>query len=198
MPTCKLATIATGKSAKHLPGEAGIWLFILGDMMVFSLFFVTFMYYRGQELALFRHSHTYLNQYFGALNTFLMLSSSLFVATAIHAARKSLIRVTPTCFVLGCLCGVGFVLNKAFEYSEMIHQGFTLGTNDFFMYYYVFTGIHLMHVLIGIGVLLLAACYSWSGVFTPTKVRNLESGASFWHVVDLLWIVLFALLYLIN
>ena len=193
-----LASKTPGKPERHLPGEAGIWLFIFGDMMVFSLFFVTFMYYRGHELALFQESQTHLSQFFGALNTFFMLSSSWFVAMAVKAGRMKLGKVTPILFIMGFLCGAGFVVDKFFEYGEKIHHGITLNTNDFFMYYYMFTGIHFMHVLIGMGVLAFMARYTWSGEFDAKKMANIESGASFWHVVDLLWIVLFALLYLIK
>ena len=196
MSTSAIANPA--KSARHLPGEPGIWLFIFGDMMVFSLFFVTFMYYRGQELTLFQESQHHLSQFFGALNTFFMLSSSWFVAMAVQASRLNLRKTTTALFIMGALCCVGFGIDKVFEYGDKIRHGITLNTNDFFMYYYMFTGIHMMHVIIGMGVLIFAAIYSSSGNFTPNKIKNLESSASFWHVVDLLWIVLFALLYLVH
>jgi nitric oxide reductase NorE protein len=185
-------------TSRHLPGEAGIWLFIFGDMMVFSLFFLTFMYYRGHELELFRESSHKLSQFFGALNTFFMLSSSWFVAMAVQASRRQMRGATTALFLMGFLCGVGFLVNKVFEYGDKISHGITLNTNDFFMYYYMLTGIHMMHVTIGMGVLLFAAKYAWGGNLDARKVRNLESSASVWHVVDLLWIVLFALLYLIR
>lgn len=182
--------------ARHMPGEPGIWVFIFGDMMVFTLFFVTFAWYRGENMDLFAASHALLNQVFGVINTFLMLSSSWFVATAVRMARENRPRLVVAGFGGAFLCGIGFVVSKVFEYGEKIRAGITPATNDFFMYYYVFTGIHLMHVLIGMGVLAFMAAYARSGAFDTHKVRNLESGASFWHVVDLLWIVLFALLYL--
>lgn len=87
---------------------------------------------------------------------------------------------------------------KFFEYSPKLHAGITISTNDFFMLYFVYTGIHLIHVVIGTGVLITLAVYVRSGGIDAIKVRNLESGASFWHLVDLLWIVLFALLYLVH
>lgn len=182
----------------HVPGELGVWMFIVGDLIVFSLFFVTFLYYRGLEVDLFTTSQTHLNQTFGAINTFFMLTSSWFVASAVHAARHRMGKVTPICFLLAMACGVGFAIVKVLEYGEKISAGITLTTNNFFMYYYMFTGIHFVHVLIGMAVLAFLTRMSWSGQFDATRIRNLESGASFWHLVDLLWIVLFALIYLVK
>lgn len=183
---------------RRMPGEEGVWVLIIGDLMVFSLFFATFLYYRGQNVPLFAASQTHLNQSFGALNTLFMLSSSWFVALAVHAARRSLGKATPVCFMLAFLCGLGFGVVKFFEYGAKVRAGITITTNDFYMCYYIFTGIHFMHVLIGMGVLAIMTRYSWASAFEPKTIRNLESGASFWHLVDLLWIVLFALLYLVK
>jgi len=190
--------VAASPHARRIPGEAGIWVFIFGDMLVFSLFFLTFVYYRGQDPELFHRSQGALNQVLGALNTVLMLTSSWCVATGVALARRGWHRAVARCFGLAFLCGLGFVVIKYFEYSEKIHAGVTLTTNDFFMYYYMFTGIHLMHVLIGMGVLAFMTRYAAAGGIDARKMVHIESGASFWHVVDLLWIVLFALLYLLG
>jgi nitric oxide reductase NorE protein len=183
---------------RRMPGEEGIWIFIFGDMLVFSLFFATFLYYRGENVALFTESQTHLNQFYGILNTFFMLTSSWFVASALHAARQNRGKVTPICFMLAILCCVGFGVVKVLEYGEKIRVGITLTTNDFYMCYYMFTGIHFLHVIIGTGVLAYLTRISWVGNCDTRTIRNLESGGSFWHVVDLLWIVLFALFYLVK
>jgi len=182
----------------HIPGEPGIWILICGDLLVFSLFFGVFLYSRSQSVEIFRAAQSHLNQAFGALNTLLMLSSSWFVALGVRAARQSLGRSSPRFFAFALLCGAAFVVVKVFEYGEKLRAGITLLTNDFFMYYFVFTGIHLLHVVIGMGVLSALALYSRSGGFTAGKIRNLETGASFWHLVDVLWIVLFPILYLVR
>jgi nitric oxide reductase NorE protein len=184
-------------ATRHLPGEPGVWVFILGDMLIFAVFFLVFIYYRSHDVPLFRQSQAALNQGYGAFNTFLMLSSSWFVALAVQAARSHRAVLSARLFALAFGCGVGFVVVKFFEYSEKIRAGLTLTSNDFFMYYFVFTGIHLMHVLIGMGVLILLWTTVRRGV-DAKSVNILESGASFWHLVDILWIVLFALLYLIK
>ena len=87
---------------------------------------------------------------------------------------------------------------KFFEYQEKIDAGIMLTTNDFYMYYYMFTGLHLMHVLIGMGVLAFMWNVTRTGDLGEKIINTLESGASFWHMVDILWIVLFALLYLMR
>ena len=186
------------ESEFHIPGEPGIWILICGDLLIFSLFFGVFLHSRSQNVEIFRAAQSHLNQAFGALNTLLMLSSSWLVALGVRAARQSLGIWSPLLFTLALICGAGFVVVKVFEYGEKIRAGITLLTNDFFMYYFVFTGIHLLHVLIGMGVLSALALYSRSGGFNAGKIRNLESGASFWHLVDVLWIVLFPLLYLVR
>lgn len=181
----------------HLPGESGVWVFILGDMLMFAAFFIVFMFYRSEDVALYVKSQLTLNQHLGALNTFFMLTSSWCVAVAVEAARGARPRGAQGWLLAAMSCALGFVIVKFFEYREKILAGFTLTSNDFFMYYYMLTGLHLMHVLLGLGVL----AYLWQCLRTPagdTTLRTLESGASFWHMVDILWIVLFALLYLVR
>lgn len=182
----------------HVPGEEGIWLFIAGDLIAFSVLFILFLHYRSSQFDVFTQAHALLNQTWGLINTLLMLSSSWFVALAVKAARLQMDKVPARCFALALLCGAGFVAVKFFEYGEKIRADLTLTTNDFFMLYYAYTGIHLVHVLIGMGVLTTLMVYSRSGNFLAEKIRHLETGASFWHLVDLLWIALFALLYLIG
>ena len=134
----------------HVPGEEGVWVFIGGDLIVFAVFFVTYALARQQELALFESSQALLDRRLGLLNTLLLLTSSFFVAQAVAAVRRGDDRARR--LLLGAiLLGNGFVVVKAFEYSAKIAQGFTLNSNSFSIYYYMFTGIHLVHVLIGSG-----------------------------------------------
>jgi len=185
-------------AVRRLPGEAGIWVFIAGDLAIFSLFFLTYLYYRGDDVALFFASQQQLSLTFGTINTVLMLTSSWFVASAVHGVRRSQQGVARVCLLLAIACGAGFGVVKVFEYGEKIRAGLTLNSNDFYIYYYMLTGIHLLHVLIGTGVLIYLYRVVGSGCRDAVAIRNLESGASFWHVVDVLWIVLFALLYLVR
>jgi nitric oxide reductase NorE protein len=184
------------QTKKHVPGEAGIWVLIIGDLMIFTLFFLTFIYYRHAEPALFAASQAKVNVHFGLTNTILLLTSSLLVASGVQGVRAG----RPGAwgfFIGGGVCGLGFVVIKAFEYGQKISAGINLNSNDFFMLYFVFTGIHLVHVLLGIGVLtLLTVTARRPGA--AGKMVLIESGAVFWHLVDLLWLVLFALFYLMR
>jgi nitric oxide reductase NorE protein len=180
----------------HVPGESGIWIMIFGDMMVFSLMFVAFMLGRREQTALFAMSRLHLNQTDGLVNTFLMLSSSWCVASAVHAVRAARQRAAGLYLRLALGCGLGFCAVKVLEYAEKFRAGIAINSNDFYMYYFVFTGIHLLHVLIGMGVLIFMLRIAAADV-DAKRLGYLESGASFWHLVDLLWIALFALLYLL-
>lgn len=188
-----------GSKITHIPGETGIWVVIVGDMLVFGLMFLTFMYYRRDELTLFRLSQSHLNQTLGLANTLLMITSSLFVSLSVQAAIHRKNRLALFGFALASLSGAAFCLIKISEYWQAVKAGFSIDTNEFYTFYYVFTGIHLLHVLIGIAVLVFLMSTSRSTEkMTVKKLGYLESGASFWHLVDLLWIALFALLYLLK
>ncbi|WP_336971213.1 cytochrome c oxidase subunit 3 [Sphingobium aromaticiconvertens] len=180
----------------HVPGEEGVWVFIGGDLVAFAVFFITYAVARRQELALFESAQTLLDRRLGLLNTLLLLTSSLFVAQAVAAVRRHDRRARP--LLLGAIAlGSSFVIVKAFEYSAKIAQGFTLNSNSFSIYYYMFTGIHLIHVLIGLAVLCFAASRFDRNGQMPGGVALIEGCGAFWHLVDLLWIILFALLYLL-
>ena len=179
----------------HIPGEEGLWVLIFGDMIVFSVFFVSCAMSRAQDVAQFHKSQALLDQHLGLLNTLLMLTSSWCVAQAVAAVQRQDPRAR--LYLAGGISGgVGFVIVKAFEYSAKISHGITLTTNDFFTYYYGLTAIHLIHVLIGLAVLTFTFSRFKNGRFAA-PFGLIEGVGAFWHLVDLLWIVLFALLYLL-
>jgi nitric oxide reductase NorE protein len=188
----------TDRPKRHLPGEEGTWVFILGDMVVFAVFFATYLYYRSQQPELFNASQLTLKQSYGVINTLLLLTSSLFVVVGIRAIRRQVNNIAPWMFALALLCGLGFSLMKILEYSEKLGLGLTPGTNSFYMYFYVLTGLHFFHLILGMGVLTYLIFRSRAPQLTVRQFAFVEGGACFWHMVDLLWIVLFPLLYLVK
>lgn len=185
------------RTARKTPGEAGIWFFIFGDLMVFAAFFITYLYYRAMDPALFNAAQGQLRAAYGLINTLLLLTSSWFVAQGVRAVRRGRLPLARKMLAGGFGFGAGFVGIKFVEYSEKFSAGITVLTNDFFMFYFMYTGIHLLHVFIGLGVLLFL--FSLARRETAVQqIESFESGAAFWHLVDLLWIILFALLYLVR
>lgn len=186
------------KEQPHIPGETGVWLVVLVDMTVFAILFLVFLYYRSADPQLFFHSQQSLDRQIGVMNTFLLLTSSLFVVKGVHASRESQAPITPRWFTGALICGCAFILNKFFEYGEKIKAGITPLTNDFYMYYYVLTGLHLLHVVIGVCLILFLRAKTFSGYKSKGDIMLLEGGATYWHMVDLLWVVLFPLIYLVS
>ncbi len=170
-------------------------MFVFGDMLVFALFFGVYAYYRALDHEAFQTAQTAVDQDLGAFNTLLLLLSSWFVVLALADAREHEARFAPRLFLAALGCGMGFVVVKGVEYAELLTSGVGITTNDFFTYYFIFTGLHLVHLLIGLGVLVfLIGWVRKRGSGRDDKF--LESGCIYWHMVDLLWIVLFPLLYL--
>lgn len=172
-------------------------MFVIGDMVMFTALFAIFLHYRAQAPALFAQSYQVLDQRLALINTALMLTSSWCVATAVQVARQAQFDTARRLIGAGICCGILFGCVKYLEWSAKLDAGITPATNDFFMFYFVLTGIHMVHVVIGTVVLLFLTKTDWlPDGRQGAQLRNLESGATFWHLVDLLWIVLFALLYL--
>ncbi|QRY45948.1 cytochrome c oxidase subunit 3 family protein [Mycolicibacterium boenickei] len=180
----------------RLPGDPSMWFFVIGDLIIFGIYFVAYMYFRGQDHSTFLQSQSKLNLDIGIVNTVVLLTSSLFVALGTSAARSGKTTDAYRLLCLGLTCGAVFPLLKMFEYIPEITAGMTPGTNLFFMYYYVMTGMHLCHVLLGL-VILSFVIHSLRGTATP-RIGFVETGATYWHMVDVLWLVLFALLYLMR
>lgn len=180
------------------PANETIWVFILGDMCVFSIFFFMYLYYRSANLELYQQSQAMLNAHYGSINTLLLLTSSWFVVMALALLRKG---DTVRCsrFTLGAI-GFGslFAVSKLMEYGEKTASGISFETNDFFVFYYLMTGIHFAHLLTGLAVLVYLY-FSINKLGTPTKdqINTYELSGIFWHMVDLLWILIFPLLYLL-
>jgi nitric oxide reductase NorE protein len=180
----------------HVPGEAGLWVLILGDMTIFGVFFVVFAHARAADRELFSKAQHELNFAIGLANTVLLLTSSWLVALAVKKVRGGEVSGGSRYLLLALLCGLGFIVDKVFEYSDKISAGLTPMTNDFLMYFYVLTGIHAVHLVIGMSLLL----FLWRRTRNPARTPSMpvmEGCASYWHMVDILWIVLFSLLYLL-
>lgn len=197
-PGDRATTAATSLRERqgHVPGQSAMWFFVIGDLWIFTAYFACYMVDRSRNLELFLHGQQQLSQGAGVVNTVILLTSSLFVALATHAMRAGRMAAAQQLVALGGVCGVGFLAIKAFEWIPKISAGITPGSNAFFMYYYMMAGLHLCHVILGL--IILTVVWRDLRYAAAPSAELMETGATYWHMVDLLWIVLFALLYLVR
>lgn len=187
--------ISRNERDEHLPGDGHMWVMVLGDMVIFGGYFIIFMVHRSMSPDAYLASQQHLDINLGVINTIVLLTSSWFIAHSVHAARtEDPDRAVRLIYACGAL-GVVFVGIKAYEWWSKISQGYT-NSDEFFSFYYVLTGVHLLHVLIGLVVLGVVV----RDLRNPRRRRisMVESGATYWHMVDLLWVAIFALLYVMR
>ncbi len=173
-----------------------MWFFVIGDLIIFGGYFLAYVWYRGQQPEVFLAGQARVDLGIGVVNTIVLLTSSLFVALGTAAARAARTAAALRLFVIALALGAAFPVLKMFEYVPEILAGNTPGTNLFFMYYFVMTGLHLCHVMLGL-VILSFVIRELNGVAAP-RMSLIETGATYWHMVDVLWLVLFALLYVMR
>jgi nitric oxide reductase NorE protein len=190
------AAVPVTKPGPHLPSDGSMWVFVLGDLIIFSSYFIVFMVYRSQQPELFLASQQHLSLNIGVANTLVLLASSWFVARSVQATRAGQHGRALNLTVYGGLCGVVFIALKAYEWAAKIGQGWTFPRNDFFMFYYLLTGVHLFHV--ALGLVFLGVVFFELRNPKLRRVSMVETGATYWHLVDLLWIVIFALVYVMR
>ena len=183
--------------ARHYPGQPSMWFFVIGDLLIFGVYFVAYMAYRNQDLNLFLQSQQHMNRELGGANTLLLLTSSLFVALGTESARSGRNSVGVRFFFIAFLLGSLFPLIKFFEWIPKIDSGHTPGENLFFMFYYIMTGLHLVHVVLGL-VIMGFVIRNLRADIGQVDIKFIESGATYWHMVDVLWLILFALFYLLR
>ena len=187
------------------PGDFAVWIIIYVELLTFALFFLGYAFSRRADIELFNGSQEILSQTSGFINTFILITSSFFVVKGVQVIKnmtqenyKEFNLKASRWLLLALTCGVAFLVIKITEFSHVFGLGINLSTNKFFMFYILLTGFHFMHVLLGSVVLFNIYQKTKSYGYTPDDYKGFESGASYWHMVDLLWIVLFPLIYIIR
>ncbi|OBZ92147.1 cytochrome C oxidase subunit III [Pararhizobium polonicum] len=184
---------------REIPGESGLWVFLFGDMAIFLVFFASYLVERARDPLLFQASRQSFGLTLGLVNTIILLTSSLLVVMAVNAARAGAKAIAVRALWAALFCGATFVTLKCVEYTHLISAGNGPGSNHYFTYFFILTGLHLMHVLIGFGTLgIMIAKARQPGEITSRNLSTLQSCACYWHLVDLLWMVIFPLLYLLG
>jgi len=184
------------------PGDFGVWIIIYIELITFGLFFIGFTFSRRAQIEIFNSSQLLLDQRFGLVNTILLLTSSYFIVKATQIIKsintKESFQQASNYIISAIGLGGVFLIIKIIEFTDKYEQGINLSTNTFFMFYFILTMFHFMHVVLGMIILFNLYNNTKNGLYTIEQHRGLESGASYWHMVDLLWIVLFPLIYIIR
>ncbi|MFA3782059.1 cytochrome c oxidase subunit 3 family protein [Melioribacteraceae bacterium 4301-Me] len=186
----------------------GMWLFLFTEVLLFGGLFLAYSVYRYDYHEQFRLAAMDLNTGIGTLNTIILLTSSLTVALSIAAMQKNNKFLSMVMLFFTLALALFFMINKYFEWSGHIAEGLypkspellnmKNGEIIFYGLYYVMTGLHGLHVLIGMVVLSFMLFFIAKGKITPENYVKLENAGLYWHLVDLIWIFLFPLFYLIH
>lgn len=184
------------RASLKIPGQPDMWVLVMIEALTFSAYFVVYTVRYKMSPDLFLQSQAHLNLRFGVLNALILLASSWSIARCVDRARAGDYSAALNDAWITIVCGVAFTLLKLHEWSVEIGHGFTFTTNEFFSFYYFLTGMHLLHVFVGF-IALGVVIYQLSSPARRSQ-EIIETGATFWHMVDFLWVIIFALLYVMR
>ncbi len=180
------------KNFFYPPGGILLWILIFVELLTFGIALFSMFLLAQEKSGLFRASALQLNQTLATINTLLLLTSGFFMAETVRLLKKQQIHKARKFLFLTILLGTGFLIIKSIEYFLKIHHGITLTTNTFFSFYYLLTGFHFIHVLVGIFILTGIA---WK--IQKVSLQDTGAAAAFWHMCDLIWLILFPSLYIL-
>jgi cytochrome c oxidase subunit 3 len=184
----------------------GVWCFLASEALFFGGLFLGYVIYRNLYPEAFVIAARETDIFYGTLNTAVLLTSSLTMAVAERAAQEGVRRMALWCLAATALLGLAFLVSKGFEYHDDIAKGLIPGRNFplqpaqtqiFWAFYWVMTGVHAIHLTIGIGVVAtVMVLLAWRS--TPPESPTFEGVALYWHLVDVIWVILLPLLYLLG
>lgn len=186
----------------------GMWLFLFTELLLFGGMFILYSVYRFTHPQEFHLAAKELNTVIGTFNTAILLTSSLTMALSIAAIQRRQKTLSIIFQLITILLAFGFMVNKYFEWGAKFHHGIYPGSDTllskpsgeilFFGLYYVMTGLHGLHVIIGVVIIAVMTVFTMRDVITHDNFVKLEAAGLYWHLVDIIWIFLFPLFYLIT
>lgn len=191
-------------------GTFAMWVFLSTELLFFAGLFMLYATYRAEYPEDFVRAAKHSKLALGSVNTLVLLTSSLFVALSVAAIEQGRVRFVLSMQALTMLAGVAFLTIKGVEYAEHFREGiypggwyrFTeapgVGSRMFFTLYFVMTGLHALHVLAGIGLFAWLMRRTWKRTYLPTEHQGIDLVGLYWHFVDLIWIFLWPLFYLVR
>ena len=179
------------------PGGILIWLIVFVELITFMMALLTFVVNRSTNTAVFRESQLLLNPKIGIINTLFLVTAGYFMALSLRKLKQGDNVGSTQKISVSILFGLLFLALKSYEYFTKISLGIGLEYSDFFMYYWFLTGFHFIHVLAGLIILLVLMFHIKKGTYSESNYEDVETGAVFWHMCDLIWLLLFPILYLL-
>ena len=196
--TATSAAIETPAQAKYPPGDLAIWIFILAELLVFGIFFAAYAFTRMNNVELFNEFQLHLDRQAALINTLALITSSYFVVRSVAAIRENNSQLCFRWLLAAIAMGAVFLVVKIGEYAHHFGEGVDLSTNAFFMFYLSLTFFHFMHVIMGMVILAAVAIKAKQGGYSASNHTGVHTGASYWHMVDLVWLILFPLVYIMR
>ena len=184
-------------AVEYSSSKLGMWLFLGTEILLFGGLFAAYAIFRAKYPEMFMEQHLELNKKLGAINTCILIFSSLTMAMGVSAIQRGKQKATAILILITILCGLAFGVVKYFEYSAKFHHHIYPDTSIFFSLYFMMTGLHMLHVFVGLVILATLLVLTMKGKFNAQYSTPVEIGGLYWHLVDLIWIYLFPLLYLI-
>ena len=184
------------KNIYYPPGGILIWIIIFLELITFGAALIAMVVYSNQEPEIFHDSRLQLNTTIGTINTLFLITSGFFMARAVSHLKNNGKDKTILNLKLTMLGGLLFLALKSVEYYFKIEAGLTVGHNTFFTFYWMLTLFHVIHVIVGL--VILVSVYLGLRKETPTvSIEDMEASAAFWHMCDLIWLLLFPVIYLL-
>lgn len=185
-------------ATQPLPGDFAIWIFIFAELAVFAILFAAYAITRNTHLALFNASQQHLNKVYGFLSTIVLLTSSYCVARASEYIKEGNRALCSKFLTYALIFGALFIAIKVEEFHSDFANGITLSSNLFYMFYVLLTVFHFLHVIMGMVILSVVTYKSYTGKYSADNHAGVETGGAYWHMVDLVWVVLFSLVYILH
>ncbi|WP_445735351.1 cytochrome c oxidase subunit 3 [Mariniflexile sp.] len=183
------------KNIYYPPGGILIWIIIFLELFTFGAALIAMVFYGKQEAEIFHSSRLQLNATFGMINTLFLLTSGYFMAISVAELKRKNVSTFKKLLLLTMLFGLFFLALKSFEYYQKLDEGLDVGYNTFFTFYWMLTLFHVIHVLVGL--VILTSVYFGIKKENTTTMEDVEASAAFWHMCDLIWLLLFPIIYLL-
>ncbi len=184
------------KNIYYPPGGILMWIIIFLELITFGMALIAMVVYSKEEPEVFHNSRLLLNTTFGTINTLFLITSGFCMALSVNYLKEGNVKKSSLYLTLTMLGGLLFLILKTIEYNAKLEAGLSVNFNTFFTFYWMLTLFHVIHVLVGL-VILLFIHRDLKKKKEQTNLEDFEASAAFWHMCDLIWLLLFPIIYLI-